>query len=84
MLLKWDTNLKNKMQFESGLTYQNSEFDDDIIYSVNLEPKKGSLVTFLSSPQSIHGVDKINNNKEKRYFFYGSYTSIKEIEWKKY
>ena len=56
----------------------------DLLIFKNLEPKKGSLVTFLSSPQSIHGVDKINNNKEKRYFFYGSYTSIKEIEWKKY
>ena len=61
--LELRTNLKNKMQFESGLTYQNSEFDDDIIYSVNLEPKK----EFLKTPK-IYGYatfdyylnDKIN------------------------
>ena len=56
---------------------------EDLLISKNLVPKKGSLVTFLSSPQSIHGVDKINHLEDKRYFFYGSYTSIKEIEWKK-
>ena len=33
------TNLNNKIQFESGLTYQRSEFDA-ISYSVNLEPKR--------------------------------------------
>lgn len=39
--------------------------------------------TFLSSPNSLHGVDTISSNNEKRYFFYGSYTSIKTIDWKK-
>ncbi|MEC8537859.1 MAG: TonB-dependent receptor [Bacteroidota bacterium] len=39
------TNLNNKIQFESGLTYQRSEFDDAISYSVNLEPKKEFLRT---------------------------------------
>jgi len=47
-----------------------------------IEPKKGFLVTFLSTPNSIHGVDTILNTNDKRYFFYGSYTSIKKINWK--
>ena len=48
-----------------------------------IEPQRGYLVTFLSSPNSLHGVDIISSTNEKRYFFYGSYTSIKTIDWKK-
>ena len=47
-----------------------------------IEPKKGHLVTFMSSPQSIHGVDVIKSDKT-RYFFYGSYTSLHKINWLK-
>ena len=55
---------------------------DDVKLIKNIEPQKGFLVTFLSSPNSLHGVEKILKTHEKRYFFYGSYTSIKKIEWK--
>ena len=48
----------------------------------NIEPKRGYLVTFLSSPNSLHGVDVIKKTNEKRYFLYGSYTALKKIEWK--
>ena len=48
-----------------------------------IEPKRGYLVTFLSSPNSIHGVDIIKETKQKRYFFYGSYTSLVKIDWKR-
>lgn len=48
-----------------------------------IEPKRGYLITFLSSPNSLHGVDTIQSKNEKRYFFYGSYTSIKKIDWQK-
>ena len=48
-----------------------------------IKPQKGYLVTFLSSPNSLHGVDNIKSKDEKRYFFYGSYTSIKKIKWQK-
>lgn len=46
-----------------------------------LASKKGTLITFLSTPDSIHGVKKIIKKNSKRYFFYGSYTSIKKIDW---
>lgn len=48
-----------------------------------IEPKRGYLVTFLSSPNSLHGVELIKQTNQKRYFFYGSYTSLQLIEWKK-
>ena len=55
----------------------------DECYVLNkIKPKKGCLVTFLSTPNSLHGVEIINSTSEKRYFFYGSYTSIKKINWK--
>lgn len=49
----------------------------------NIKPRKGDLVTFLSSPNSLHGVELIKKTNEKRYFFYGSYTSLNKIKWKK-
>mgnify|MGYP001168148586 FL=1 len=47
-----------------------------------IPPKQGHLITFLSTPDSIHGVDKIVSSNKKRYFFYGSYTSLDKVNWK--
>ena len=56
---------------------------NDLEMIKKIEPKRGYLVTFLSSPNSIHGVDIIKETKQKRYFFYGSYTSLVKIDWKR-
>ncbi len=56
---------------------------NDVEILKNLKPQKGHLVTFLSTPSSLHGVDTIKSTMEKRYFFYGSYTSINKVDWKK-
>ena len=45
-----------------------------------IPPKQGHLITFLSTPDSIHGVDKIVSKNKKRYFFYGSYTSLEKVD----
>ena len=55
---------------------------NDVEIFNEIEPQRGYLVTFLSSPNSLHGVDTISSNNEKRYFFYGSYTSITTFDWK--
>lgn len=47
-----------------------------------IKPKFGKLVLFLSTPNSIHGVEKfIPVNDEKRIFLYGSYTSLRNVTW---
>ena len=47
-----------------------------------IPPKFGKLVVFLSSPDSIHGVEKfVAKNNEKRIFLYGSYTSFSNVNW---
>lgn len=56
---------------------------DDLEMVKKIQPQKGYLVTFLSSPNSLHGVDIIKKTEQKRYFFYGSYTSLQRIDWKK-
>ena len=49
-----------------------------------IPPKFGKLIVFLSSPDSIHGVEKfITKKNEKRIFLYGSYTSFNNVNWKK-
>ena len=47
-----------------------------------IPPKFGKLIVFLSSPESIHGVEKfVAKNNEKRIFLYGSYTSFSNVNW---
>jgi hypothetical protein len=55
---------------------------DNVYELKKIPPKQGHLITFLSTPDSIHGVDRIVLTTKKRYFFYGSYTSIKKVDWK--
>ena len=54
---------------------------EDIEVIKKIEPQRGYLITFLSTPNSIHSVDTITSTNNKRYFFYGSYTSISKIIW---
>ena len=47
-----------------------------------IKPKGGKLIVFLSSPNSIHGVEKFEpKDNEKRIFAYGSYTSFFNVNW---
>lgn len=48
-----------------------------------IKPKFGTFISFLSSPDSIHGVEKFKGKfNEKRIFLYGSYTSFQDVIWK--
>lgn len=67
---------------ENPKEYLRQPLLNDVEMIKKIEPQRGFLVTFLSSPNSLHGVDKILPTNDKRYFFYGSYTSIKKIDWK--
>ena len=47
-----------------------------------ISPRGGKLIVFLSSPDSVHGVEKfLPISDEKRYFLYGSYTSLFDVNW---
>ncbi|MBF24927.1 MAG: TonB-dependent receptor [Flavobacteriales bacterium] len=55
------SNLNKKIQFESGFTYQNSEYDSPVVYSLNLAEKN----EFLRTPK-LYGYSTIEyfiNNK---------------------
>ena len=57
---------------------------DDVELDNKINPKGGKLVVFLSSPDSVHGVEKFYPKKdEKRFFIYGSYTSYFKVKWVK-
>ena len=43
---------------------------DNVYELKKIPPKQGHLVTFLSTPDSIHGVDRIDSTDKKRYFFF--------------
>ena len=62
--------------------YFRQPLTDNVFELKKIPPKQGHLITFLSTPDSIHGVDKIVSNNKKRYFFYGSYTSLEKVDWK--
>ena len=42
---------------------------NDVEILKNLKPQKGHLVTFLSTPSSLHGVDTIKSTMEKDISF---------------
>ena len=50
-------------------TYLREPLLGDLSMINNIKPQKGYFVTFLSSPNSLHGVDRILPTNEKRYFF---------------
>ena len=46
-------------------------------------PKQGTLVAFLSTPNSYHAASELLTEKNKRVFIYGSYSLNKKVNWKK-
>ena len=49
-----------------------------------LKAKAGTVIFFLSSPDSYHSVSKfVPKNKKKRFFIYGSYSLNKKVIWQK-
>ena len=63
--------------------YQFPEIDKLEIYN-KISPNGGKLIVFLSSPDSVHGVEKfLPKSDEKRFFLYGSYTSFFDVNWLK-
>ena len=55
---------------------------EDVELDNKIDPKGGKLIIFLSTPDSVHGVEKFYPKKdEKRFFIYGSYTSYFKVEW---
>lgn len=47
-----------------------------------IKPQFGQFIAFISSPDSIHGVEKfITKKNEKRIFLYGSYTAFNKVNW---
>ena len=57
---------------------------DNLEIDKKIVPKSGKLIIFLSTPNSIHGVEKFKPLKnQKRYFIYGGYTSFFDVNWKK-
>ena len=53
----------------------------EIFITEKIFPKVGTLVIFLSSPDSYHEAGKFKSNFQKRFFLYGSYSLNKKIDW---
>ena len=52
---------------------------------LEITPKPGKLIVFLSSPNSYHAVSEMMDEKDKRFFVYGSYsTNKKQFPWQKF
>jgi len=47
-----------------------------------IQPVEGTLVIFLSTPLSIHGVSMLKGDSTQRFFSYGSYSLSKDVNWK--
>ena len=55
---------------------------NNLILHNRIKPQFGQFIAFISSPDSIHGVEKfIAKNNEKRIFLYGSYTAFNKVNW---
>jgi Rps23 Pro-64 3,4-dihydroxylase Tpa1-like proline 4-hydroxylase len=48
-----------------------------------LPPAAGTLVVFLSTPHSIHGVSLLNGESTRRVFSYGSFSLNGSVKWKR-
>lgn len=52
---------------------------------LEITPKPGKLIVFLSSPNSYHAVSEMMDDEDKRFFVYGSYsTNKKQFPWQKF
>ena len=56
--------------------------DSSVSVDRKIRPEAGKLIVFLSNPISYHNVEEIKNDVS-RCFCYGSFTSNKNIIWKK-
>ena len=62
--------------------YERFPKKDDLNLFTKVKPEFGKLIVFLSSPDSIHGVENFNPfQDDKRIFLYGSYTAFHNVEW---
>ena len=66
----------------------NNQFDyprfpnkDLVTSSYSVQPKKGKLVVFLSTPNSYHAAGEFLASDRKRVFIYGSYSLNKKVKW---
>ena len=57
--------------------------NNSLDYEKSIYPKQGTLVAFLSTPNSYHAASELICNKNKRVFIYGSYSLNKKVNWKK-
>ncbi len=54
---------------------------DLVSSSYSVQPKKGKLVVFLSTPNSYHAAGEFLVTERKRVFIYGSYSLNKKVNW---
>ncbi len=69
-----DLNLFKYNKNEKKIPSQPKEEDCTLIKSI--PPKRGTLVTFLNSHDSLHSVSKMRGHSELRHFLYGSFTLL--------
>ena len=62
--------------------YERFPKKNDLNLFTKIKPEFGKLIVFLSSPDSVHGVENfVSYQDEKRIFLYGSYTAFNNVEW---
>ena len=72
--------------------FQNNEFKNqndyprfphkNLVFSVrSVQPKKSTLIAFLSTPNSYHAAGEFLPEDKKRVFIYGSYSLNKKVNW---
>ena len=65
------------LEMYSKNSYTNEKFK----LEKKFKPEGGKLIVFLSNPESFHNVSKIEKSETERYFCYGGYTSLNQINW---
>ena len=63
---------------------KNPNVNDQFKLEKKFKPMGGKLIVFLSSPESFHNVSKIEKPNTERYFCYGGYTSMNQVNWSLY
>ena len=72
--------------------FQNNEFKNqndyprfphkNLVFSArSVQPKKSTLIAFLSTPNSYHAAGEFLPEDKKRVFIYGSYSLNKKVNW---
>ena len=72
-------------QIDSNLKLERHPSNNLLKQFVEISPKPGKLIVFLSSPNSYHAVSEMTNDNDKRFFVYGSYSTNQKIfPWEKF